>query len=393
MNRPGVAANTDSTKLRMLSTSTNGKWVDLLKEKSNDSGQPFAGELDRMLTDILLSQNLIVLCGLGTSLCLANGDKKLAPTMGDLWNEAKQIAGDNLEAIKKKVKYSSEEGENIEILLSKCLLLLDLEEDKMVKSFVSSTQKKIVERCRFVKQETELRIHETFIRKVARRSARKPRMQLFTTNYDLCFEMAASHTRFIVVDGFSHTHPQEFDGTNFGYDFVRRDLGRDTPDYLSNVFHLYKIHGSVDWGRQGNQIIRDSMTLEPLLIFPQRGKYESSYEQPFIEMMARFQIALRQENTGLLVIGFGFNDNHITQPILSAIRSNVSLRMAVVDPEAEKEDKDAYKEITSLISAGDSRLALLSTGFELLVNLIPDLVAKTEEERHFERTRNNGGRK
>jgi hypothetical protein len=72
-----------------------------------------------------------------------------------------------------------------------------------------------------------------------------------------------------------------------------------------------------------------------LIIYPRLSKFESSYEQPFLEMMSRFQASLRQSNTGVLVIGFGFNDAHVAQPLLSALESNVNLKMVVVDPGLE----------------------------------------------------------
>ena len=98
--------------------------------------------------------------------------------------------------------------------------------------------------------------------------------------------------------------------------------------------------------------------------------------------MSRFQGSLRQTETSLLVIGFGFNDKHLTQPILSAIRSNVGLRTLVVSPSLEGSDNDAVALIENLISAGDSRLGLVAATFEQFVPFLPDLVSETEEERH-----------
>ena len=54
------------------------------------------------------------------------------------------------------------------------------------------------------------------------------------------------------------------------------------------------------------------------MIYPKDSKYESSYEQPFFEMMARFQQSLRKENVMLVCIGFSFNDKHIVTVIQEA---------------------------------------------------------------------------
>ncbi len=196
-----------------------------------------------------------------------------------------------------------------------------------------------------------------------------------------------------MIDGFSHTFPQEFDGSYFGYDLVRREQDREIPDYITNVFHLYKMHGSVDWEKEANRIIKNPNTTKPCLIYPRQGKYQSSYEQPFGEMMSRFQMALRQPNTGLLIIGFGFNDTHLVHPILSAIRSNVSVRMVAVDPGIGKPQNgndtrnSEIQGIERLIEHGDPRLCLLKAEFEEFVPIIPDLIAETEEEVHYSRLR------
>lgn len=277
--------------------------------------------------------------------------------------------------------------DDIEALLSACHLANTYQEAQDIKTFISETEALIVERCRFVKDGIDLESHEAFIRAIARRSTRQPRLKLFTTNYDLCFETASSRIHFVAVDGFSHTNPQEFDGSYFGYDFVRREQDREVPDYIPNVFHLHKMHGSVDWQWQSeSSVIRKAdAPSEPVMIYPRHSKFEHSYDQPFLEMMSRFQLALRQPNTGLLVIGSGFNDLHISQPIVSAVKSNVGLRCMIVSPGLEKTTNKDLLTIIRLAQAGDHRLGLLASSFEEFVPRIPDLVASTEEELHIRR--------
>jgi hypothetical protein len=263
---------------------------------------------------------------------------------------------------------------------------LELEEDAVIRNFVSSTESQIANSCSFLgllPSGSGLPIHESFLRKIARRPTRLPRSKLFTTNYDLCFETAAGTAGFVVIDGFSHTNPQQFDGIHFGYDIVRRDTESEVPFYISNLIQLLKLHGSVDWDRtNGGQVLRSSSPTKPVLIYPRSGKFESSYNQPYFEMMSRFQAALRLPNTGLLIVGFGFNDAHLVGPLLSAIRSNASLRLVTVSPGYETNMPEFVKQIESLIEAGDRRLSILATGFEELVAIIPDLKPLSEEELH-----------
>lgn len=120
--------------------------------------------------------------------------------------------------------------------------------------------------------------------------------------------------------------------------------------------------------------------------------------------MSSLQAALRQADTGLLILGFGFNDNHIAEPILSAINSNLSLKVAVCDPglgprtdDPKKSGIDAtnahLKKIHYLIEHGDARLALISATFEEIVPHLPDIAAETDLEQHFERIRRLRGEK
>jgi hypothetical protein len=384
--------------MKFLSYSTGKEWVPIKKSNGDGENQsePY-NKLIQAIISLLLSENLIILCGLGMSRYLKDSyNNSIAPTMFDLWKAAEENArkkSENLfEKIKNKVKYTTpHEGvENIELLLSRCQLVQEIEHDDEIEDFISETEAVIVEKCKFIKDGIVPDVHEAFLRKVARRSPRLPRTKIFTTNYDLCFESAASRSRFIVIDGFSHTYPQEFDGSYFSYDFVRREQGRDVPDYITNVFHLYKLHGSVDWEKKDDQIIKNPNTKKPCIIYPRQGKYQASYEQPFLEMMSRFQMVLRQPNTGLLIIGFGFNDFHLVQPIMSSIEANVGLKLMIVDPSSDYTNNANIKKIINLILAGDTRLSLISAKFEEFVPLIPDLMAATEEELHENRFRNVG---
>ena len=136
----------------------------------------------RVLSDLLLSPNLLVLCGLGTSLCLRDGKaQRVAPTVQDLWVEISKDV--SFSAVLKQISLPADQPD-IEHLLSVCQLWLAVSPSDELKDFVRRAEKTLVEKCRFVQPELSLDRHEAFLRKVGRRSTRLPRMKLFTTNYD-----------------------------------------------------------------------------------------------------------------------------------------------------------------------------------------------------------------
>jgi hypothetical protein len=140
-------------------------------------------------------------------------------------------------------------------------------------------------------------------------------------------EIAARRHRFTIIDGFSHALDQVYDRAHFDHDIVRREQGKDSPDYVENVFHPYKLHGSIDWRRINNEIVRSRDSKgDPVLIYPRSSKYQESFEAPYLDMIGALQAALREPDTAVIVSGFGFHDDHLSRPLLSAVESNMSLR-------------------------------------------------------------------
>ena len=368
---------------------------------------PAEQEIERVLSDVFRCNNLVVLAGLGTSLCvLDEAGRALAPTMPALLNAVRvahqQVNDPPWDELLTLVRHDPADS-NLEALLSRCRLaeqfLVD-DELRKVTAFIALAEKEIVQAVDFLSEGHDLRHHREFLRRAARRSNRKLRTKVFTTNYDRCFEEAARQSRFVVIDGFSNTAPPTFDAVNFTYDIVRRDRDSDTQDFISNVFQLFKLHGSIDWERDdaSGEVRKVKTPKAPLLIYPRNTKYELAFSQPYLEMMAALQAALREPNTGLLVIGFGFNDNHLAEPILSAVRSNLGLKAVVVSPSlaprgdgrgggepGDAEQNPHLRHIRDLAKAGDARLALVNATFEEVIAYIPDIAAESDLEKHLER--------
>jgi hypothetical protein len=348
-------------------------------------------EQDDRLANFLLTslqmQHLLVLAGSGSSL-EAGG-----PSMPQLWEACVSLKSKSDAAnVLDRLKYGQAEGErNIEELLSRCDAQLQVNrDDAEVANFRSAAIETILQLCRAVGGDTAqlLGPHKEFLRRLARRRARDTRLKIFTTNYDLCFDRAAGELGLVAIDGFSFSNPRRFDPRFFDYDVIRRNaLTSDGPNYVPGVFQYFKLHGSVDWAqtdKSGVVINPAVQAANACLVYPTQQKFRLSFRQPHLELIAHFLAALRQANSCLLVVGFGFKDDHLSEPIFSALESNPHLRVIVVAPRAEKhftEGGDEGWKRMKLLFDGGADIGFIQTGFSGLVQLIPDLRALTPGER------------
>jgi NAD-dependent SIR2 family protein deacetylase len=300
------------------------------------SAKEIAEGLRDKLYDTFLKKHykhIVVLTAAGTS--LDNGNKS-GKTRDGLWKscrkEIKNIFKELVPPCNNDLK-NIVQNKDIEALLSYVILFEKFNFDKRntIKQLRKALENKIKELCTLELDNSAP--HKDFLNKLTARKNNDARVQLFTTNYDTLFEQAANEAGFVVIDGFSFTQPREFAGKWFDLDIVNREKTRlkQEESFVSKVFHLYKLHGSLNWTKENDKIIQRDNADNPLIIYPANEKYESSYEQPYFEMMSRFQQALRKEETLLIVIGFGFQDKHIKNVIIEAVKQNPSFQLLIVN--------------------------------------------------------------
>jgi hypothetical protein len=358
-------------------------------------------ELKNFLLSSLQMQHVVVLAGSGTSL----GQVTKGPSMWTLWDfcvnsnpntgTAKRTASVAANKVIKEIEYAiaTDKDENIEALLSRCEAYLQIKSSGDVTDFVTASKKCILDKCsEFIDltDSSQLSAHRTFLHRLSRRRVRDSRLKLFTTNYDLCFETAAGLQGLVFLDGFSFTQPRQFDPRFFLYDIVRRPTtGDEVGTPLEGVFHIYKLHGSVNWSRRADNEIEVKLKPTPesaCLIYPAKGKYQQSYVQPHLELVSQYFSALREPNTCLIVAGFGFNDDHLSEPILAAVRTNPHLRLIIVNPSTyeltarPKEQNKYWESLFSLAKQGED-VWLINANFGDFAEMIPDLKSLTPAQR------------
>lgn len=326
--------------------------------------------------------NMIVLTGAGSSFGIGKTEIK-GMTMKKLWEEIVNKCGkESIEKLGKKINYKIDDitRVNLEEFLSHASLYLLLyhDTDSEVKEIVNKIKQIIISNCTIIMPEDAP--HKEFLKRITARKLKHNRLKLFTTNYDMLFEQAANECGFTMIDGFTFTFPRVFNGNNYDYDIVIRKNSRITAqeNYAGKVFHLYKLHGSLDWEKdeESGQIRKCDFVNNkmPVMIFPSSIKYETSYEQPFFEMMSRFQTELRIGNALLIIIGYSFGDKHINSMIFEALELNHSLQLVIVDPYI-----DNFEEIIKRTERS-ANIMLIKCDFNELALNYPYSYAYSQEE-------------
>jgi hypothetical protein len=150
--------------------------------------------------------------------------------------------------------------------------------------------------------------------------------------------------------------------------FTARDhLGMRTPNqpFQLNLRHqpYFKLHGSANW-------VADSQS-GPLLILGGQKTTQLNLHPILVQYLAELQRRLNEPDAKLMVIGYGFNDEHINDAIAEGVRNH--LKLFVVDPRGigafDKNDHSAaipgpphpFTELLNTAVIGESRHPLTHT--------------------------------
>lgn len=228
------------------------------------------------------------------------------------------------------------------------------ENAQKIDQIIKEARNFILEKClneKNIKDERDnelLEVYKTFYKKLLTRNSTLPRLNIFTTNYDLYSERAMDSLGIHYVNGFTGGISKYFNPTIFNYALAEKmDLSQSKWNVIDNFFYLYKIHGSVNWVENDDegklfkiQEIQDPtfdiLENKPtVMIHPTPLKYNASLGSPYSDLFREFQKKLMQNNNILVTIGYSFSDEHINNLIFQAF-TIPSFRLIIIGEPNEK---------------------------------------------------------
>ena len=196
-----------------------------------------------------------------------------------------------------------------------------------------------------------------FLLSFASRPPTRERLELFTINYDRLIEHACDHLGIRLLDRFVGTINPQFRASRVNVDLHFDPPGiRGEPRYLEGVARLTKLHGSLDWRLDDQNVTRIALPFGPpdkfptladdpyrqVMIYPNAAKDVETLAFPYAELFRDFAAAVCRPNATLFVFGYSFGDDHINR-IIRDMLSISSTHLVVMSWDScggAEEDKD-----------------------------------------------------
>jgi SIR2-like domain len=170
-------------------------------------------------------------------------------------------------------------------------------------------------------------------------------INVYTTNYDLFNEIAMESLNIQYTNGFRGLVNRVFDPAVFQLRLVDdENRYKEKWSVIRKYVKLYKIHGSIDWKyddklRKVVQFSINDETLENVLIYPTINKHIETQQTPYSELFRALTINLQKPDSTLIIIGYGFPDQHINH-LISQSLTNEDFNLIVFGNQNEQNAKD-----------------------------------------------------
>lgn len=420
---------------QLIGPSEDGQINDLLAKMTAKEGRQ---RLQALIAEWLRMENLVVLTGAGTS--ITAGGKTMANLENDVLGTIKEVSGltPNIGAIIDTRCATTPTGGPKKLGFEDWLSFLvnasfigsapsspfsgvawkgtTNPTQAELSSFIVNIGRAIFAECALTLADPEsssitphkIAPHLAFLAKLVARDSNLGRAHLFTLNYDTLFEQALELLGVQYFDGFTGRADARFDPSVYGLDiYYPGEVSEGRVRRFDRFLHFYKLHGSIHWQVRDGELrarhpdlrnfteyraldvahkaaILNELTrnLPTVGILPTANKFTQTLTMPFAHLFRSFQIRLSAPQTFLLILGYGFSDDHVTRIIETALM-NPSLVMLVVEPNPKSETIDRikrYKELgkrafvlTPAVESFDPATYKLATFDDFAHSIMPDV--------------------
>lgn len=183
------------------------------------------------------------------------------------------------------------------------------------------------------------------------RSIENSKLAIFTTNYDLFNEFALENNNFSYTSGFTTDLKQAFDINQFKYRVVDdTERYKDKWQPVKKEANIYKLHGSINWSQNDHgTLCQNNTATENIVIYPTMLKHQETAQSPYSELFREFSTVLQKQNTTLIVMGYGFPDEHINN-IISQNLQNQDFNLIILGDIFEDKMKEFYQKFKNKIN-------------------------------------------
>lgn len=143
---------------------------------------------------------------------------------------------------------------------------------------------------------------------------------IFTTNYDLLLESAASYSGIFLSNGFIGSRIQYFNPQSilFKYGTLK---GNVFSPLREPKIRLIKLHGSLNWWRESNGILAYESTAinnkaDRIIVLPRKKKIVETLDSPYEQLFKISSDIIGGECKYLVSCGYSFNDQHVNETLL-----------------------------------------------------------------------------
>lgn len=306
--------------------------------------------IEPWLTSLFQSEHLSLLCGSGITNAVSylagssGGTTMAASTLTTFKNEITEAAmasamnsGRADGNIEDQIRTANDLLRGLKILKDPKATDLEKEISAIIADFAKSILKSenAIASAKEEKREEAFSVLVNFLLSFASRTGNRERLNIFTTNYDRLIEVGAELAGVHLMDRFVGTMMPIFRSSRLNLDIHYNPPGiRGEPRYLEGVARLTKLHGSVDWVQNDNEIRRlglpfgaddvspylkapglKDLDAMKLMIYPNSTKDRETAEYPYVELFRDFAAAICRPNSTLVTYGYGFGDEHINRVI------------------------------------------------------------------------------